>query len=79
VPEALSCRHFHFLATRTLQGGFCGGTQSEDRLPNLHRGVLGLTEGEIVNGDVVEFELGNATFAIDSSSEMMGMPRTAPP
>lgn len=35
--------------------------------------ALGLRPGELLNDDWVEFDLGNATFALDASGEALGM------
>jgi predicted enzyme related to lactoylglutathione lyase len=35
--------------------------------------VVGLTPGELNNDDFVEFDLGNATFALDSSGDALGI------
>ncbi len=43
------------------------------RATAFYRDVLGLRSGELFNDEWVEFELGNATFALDGSGEAAGM------
>jgi predicted enzyme related to lactoylglutathione lyase len=39
----------------------------------FYRDVIGLTAGELSNDEWVEFDVGNATFAIDGSGEGVGL------
>ncbi len=43
------------------------------RATEFYRGVVGLTPGALSNDEWVEFDLGNATFAIDGAGEGVGM------
>lgn len=39
----------------------------------FYRDVVGLREGELCNDEWVEFEVGNATFALDSTGDALGI------
>jgi predicted enzyme related to lactoylglutathione lyase len=44
------------------------------RATAFYRDVIGLKPGDLYNDEFVEFDVGNATFAIDGAGEGVGMP-----